>query len=119
VNMTEIIKSVEKGLLRTGLPEIKVGDTIKMKLKVIEADKARLHPFEGTIIRKSGEGISAMFTVRKTSFGEGVERTFPLNSPVIESIEVVSHGKTKRARLYYLRSKLGRKSKLRTVAETS
>jgi large subunit ribosomal protein L19 len=85
-----------------------VGDTVKMKVKVAEADKIRLHPFEGIVIRKSGSGVKATFTVRKVSFGEGVERTFPMNSPVIESLKVVHKGMVRRAKLYYLRERKGK-----------
>ena len=103
--------------MRTDLPEFNVGDTIKMKIKVQEADKVRLHPFEGTVISKTGRGIRGTFTVRKISFGEGVERIFPLNSPVIESLKVVSKGEVKRAKLYYLRGQEGRKSRVKQQIE--
>ena len=95
-------------------PAINVGDTVKMRIKVKEADKVRVHPFEGTIIKKSGRGIGATFTVRKISFGEGVERTFPVHSPVIDSIQVVSTGVVKRAKLYYLRDRMGKKSRVKS-----
>jgi len=84
-----------------------------MKVKVHEADKVRLHPFEGTIIRKTGRGIKATFTVRKIAFGEGVERIFPLHSPVIESLEVVSKGIVNRSKLYYLRDRVGKKTRVK------
>ena len=83
-----------------------------MKIKVTEADKVRLHPFEGTVIRKRGRGIKATFTVRKISFGEGVERTFPVHSPVIDSLKVVSKGVVKRAKLYYLRDRVGKSARI-------
>lgn len=98
---------------RKGHPAISVGDTIKMKIKVKEADKVRIHPFEGTVIKKTGRGVAAAFTVRKISFGEGVERTFPVNSPVIDKIEIISKGVIKRAKLYYLRDRLGKKSRVK------
>jgi large subunit ribosomal protein L19 len=109
----------EKGI-RKDLPVFDVGDTVKMKIKVKEADKVRIHPFEGTVIKKTGIGMGAAFTVRKISFGEGVERTFPVNSPVIENIEIVSKGVIKRAKLYYLRDRLGKKARVQvdqTVAQ--
>ena len=111
-NVGEILKYVEQKYLNKNLPDFKVGDSIKMKIKVIEADKVRLHPFEGTVIRKIGKGVNATFTVRKISFGEGVERVFPLHSPVIEEMKVISHGLVKRAKLYYLRDRVGKKSRL-------
>ena len=114
----EKIRNLESKYLRSNLPEIEVGDTIKMNIKVAEADKIRVHPFEGTIIRITRGGLHAAFTVRKISFGEGVERTFPLNSPVIDSITVVSKGRVNRARLYYLRGRLGKKTKVETRQET-
>ena len=114
MNIAERIKSVEKKFVRSDLPKFDIGDTLKMKLKVLETDeKVRLHPFEGTVIRKSGTGIKSTFTVRKVSFGEGVERTFPLHSPVIDSIKIVSKGKTKRAKLYYLRRRVGKGARVR------
>ena len=107
-NIHEIIKQIEQKHSRADLPKFEVGDTVKMKVKVQEADKVRLHPFEGTIIRKTGKGVKGSFTVRKISFGEGVERVFPIHSPVIESLKVISKGKTKRAKLYYLRQRQGK-----------
>jgi large subunit ribosomal protein L19 len=107
------INALDSKFLRKDLPKINVGDFIKMKIKVKEADKMRIHPFEGTVIKLTGKGLKSSFTVRKVSFGEGVERIFPLNSPVIESIQIVSKGVTKRARLYYLRDRVGKKSRLR------
>jgi len=113
VNVGEIIKKIEKRNLRAELPDFNVGDTIKMRIKVAEADKVRLHPFEGTVIRKSGTGARVSFTVRKMAFGEGIERTFPLHSPVVDSIQVVAKGKTKRAKLYYLRGREGKRARVK------
>ena len=107
------IKNIEAKYLRNDLPVFEVGDTVKMKVKVQEADKVRMHPFEGTVIRKTGKGLRGTFTVRKISFGEGVERVFPTNSPVIESMQVVSKGIIKQSRLYYLRDRIGKKAKVR------
>jgi len=98
--------------IRKDIPVFDVGDIVKMKIKVKEADKVRIHPFEGTVIKKTGIGLGAAFTVRKISFGEGVERTFPVNSPVIDKIEIVSKGVIKRAKLYYLRDRLGKKARV-------
>src|SRR3989338_1300029 len=103
INIDERIKQVDAKYARKDIPDFGVGDTVKMKIKVQEADKIRLHPFEGTVIRKTGRGLKGTFTVRKISFGEGVERVFPLHSPVIESLTIVSKGSTKRSKLYYLR----------------
>lgn len=107
------IKAIEEKFLRK-LPDFNVGDTIKMMIKVTEADKVRLHPFEGIVIRKTGRGLKGSFTVRKMSFGEGVERVFPLHSPTIESLKVVSRGTVNRSRLYYLRGKIGKASRVQT-----
>ena len=112
---TERIKAIEQKYMRSDLPNFEVGDTLKMYVKVAEADKIRLHPFEGIVIRKNGGGVRANFTVRKVSFGEGVERTFPLYSPVIDSIEVVSKGVTRHSRLYYLRDRVGQKTRIKTA----
>ena len=84
-----------------------------MRIKVQEADKVRVHPFEGTIIRKTGRGLKGTFTVRKISFGEGVERMFPLHSPVIENLTVTSKGIVKRSKLYYLRDRVGKKARVK------
>jgi large subunit ribosomal protein L19 len=111
-NTAETIRLIEKQYHRNDLPKLSVGDTIKMKVKVAEADKVRIHPFEGTVIKIVGSGLKSTFTVRKVSFGEGIERIFPLHSPVIESIQVVHKGKTKRSRLYYLRGRAGKSAKL-------
>lgn len=114
----EKLKAICEKQLRSDLPEIEVGDTLKMRIKVQEADKVRVHPYEGTVIRKTGGGIGATFTVRKISFGEGVERTFPQHSPLIESINIVSKGVVKRARLYYLRDRIGKKARVKKRIET-
>lgn len=113
----ETIRRINENALRSDLPDFQVGDTIKMKVKVLEADKLRLHPFEGTVIRKTGRGIHGTFTVRKISFGEGVERMFPLHSPVIDSLDVVSKGIVKRAKLYYLRDRVGKARRVKKQKE--
>lgn len=112
-NIGERIKQIDAKLFRNDIPDFDVGDTVKMKVKVQEADKVRLHPFEGTIIRKTGRGLKGTFTVRKISFGEGVERVFPLHSPVIESLKVISKGTAKRAKLYYLRERAGKAARIK------
>ncbi len=113
----EKMKLIEDQFLRKDFPEFNSGDVVKMKLKVKEADKIRLHSFEGTVIRKTGGGLNGTFTVRKVSFGEGVEKVFPLNSPVIDSIQIVSKGKVNRSKLYYLRGRVGKASKVEKAVE--
>lgn len=103
---------IEAEQLRKDLPDFKVGDTIKVLVRVLEGDKERLHPFEGVVIAKQGSGIRSTFTVRKVFFGEGIERIFPINSPSIAKIEVLSSGKVKRSKLFYLRAKTGKASKV-------
>ncbi|HOW34893.1 MAG TPA: 50S ribosomal protein L19 [Candidatus Omnitrophota bacterium] len=116
MGLRERMKLIEKNFEKKDLPVFKVGDTVRMMIRVAEADKVRLHPFEGIVIRKSGEGLNGTFTVRKISFGEGVERIFPLRSPVIDSLKVISRGTVKRARLYYLRDKIGKEgSRIKTL----
>ncbi len=113
VNVGEAIKRSDEKYLKTDLPDFEVGDTVKMKIKVQEADKVRTHPFEGTVIRKTARGLRGTFTIRKISFGEGVERMFPLHSPVIESLNIVSKGVVKRSKLYYLRDRIGKAARVK------
>ncbi|MBN1870319.1 MAG: 50S ribosomal protein L19 [Candidatus Omnitrophica bacterium] len=112
-NIGERIKEIDNKFIRKDIPEFNVGDTVKMRVKVQEADKVRLHPFEGTIISKTGKGVKSTFTVRKISFGEGVERIFPLHSPVIESLKVTSKGTLGRSKLYYLRDRVGKEVRVK------
>lgn len=103
------LKLIEQEYTKKEVPKFNVGDTIKVLVKIPEGpDKVRLHPFEGVVIAKGGCGIRESFTVRKVSYGEGIERVFPLYSPSIERIEVLKQGKVKRAKLYYLRTKVGK-----------
>jgi large subunit ribosomal protein L19 len=118
-NIGERIKQIESKYVRKDMPDFHVGDTVKMKVKVQEADKVRLHPFEGTIISKTGKGMKGTFTVRKISFGEGVERIFPLHSPVIESLKVTSKGASKKAKLYYLRDRMGKEASIKKAQTTA
>ena len=113
VNIGQTIRMIEEKHVRKNFPNFQVGDTLHLDVKVAEGDKIRLHPFEGTVIRKTGRGVKGTFTVRKVSFGEGVEKTFPLNSPVIDSMKIVGRGEIKRAKLYYLRERVGKKIRLR------
>ncbi|HOD11580.1 MAG TPA: 50S ribosomal protein L19 [Candidatus Omnitrophota bacterium] len=111
INIGETIKNIENKYQKE-LPPFKVGDQVKMFVKVAEGDKVRLHPFEGTVVRKTGRGLRGIFTIRKVSFGEGVERTFPLCSPVVDSLKVVAKGVAKRSRLYYLRARTGKSARM-------
>jgi large subunit ribosomal protein L19 len=107
----EKIKMIEQEYTKKEVPAFNVGDTIKVLVRISEGpDKTRLHPFEGVVIAKQGAGVRQSFTVRKVSYGEGIERVFPLYSPTIERIEVIRSGKVKRAKLYYLRSKVGKRA---------
>jgi large subunit ribosomal protein L19 len=105
------LKLIEQEYTKKEIPKFNVGDTIKVLVKIPEGpDKIRLHPFEGVVIAKGGSGIRQSFTVRKVSYGEGIERVFPLYSPNIERIEVIRSGKVRRAKLYYLRAKVGKRA---------
>lgn len=106
----EKMKMIEAEYAKKEFPDFKVGDMVKVMVKIPEADKVRLHPFEGIVIAKQGSGVKASFAVRKVSYGEGIERVFPVYSPSIERIEVVRQGKAKRAKLYYLRGKIGKEA---------
>jgi len=109
VGKMDKLKDIAQEYMNKEMPKIEVSDTVKVLTKIAEgADKFRLHPFEGVVIAKGGKGVSSNFTVRKVSSGEGVERVFPLYSPVIERIEIIRRGKVNRAKLYYLRSKIGK-----------
>lgn len=102
---------IESRFIKKDMPKFGVGDTVKVLTKIPEGpDKVRLHPFEGVVISKEGSGAREHFTVRKVSYGEGIERVFPLYSPSIERIEVIRSGKVKRAKLYYLRGKVGKRA---------
>lgn len=108
-----IIQEIQKNYLRTDIPAFGPGDTLLVRVKIKEGDKERVQPFEGTVIKKRGGGIGATFTVRKVSYGVGVERIFPVNSPAIESVKVVSRGKVRRAKLYYLKDLKGKAARIK------
>ncbi len=114
--MNSVIRKIEERALRKDLPEFRVGDTVKLQVKVIEGEKERIQPFEGIVIRINRGGNRATFTVRKVSYGIGVERIFPLHSPRIEKIQVLSRGKVRRARLYYLRDLSGKAARVETIS---
>ena len=111
--MSEIIQELEKEQLRSDLPELQIGDTVRVFVKVVEGTSERLQNFEGIVIKMQGGGIRKSFTVRRISYGIGVERTFPYHSPRIGRIEVVRHGEVRRAKLYYLRDRVGKAAKVR------
>jgi len=114
----DFIKMIEDDLKNKKIPKLNVGDTVKVMTRIPEGDKVRLHPFEGIIISKKGSGTRMSFTVRKVSYGEGIERIFSIYSPVIERIDVLRRGKVQRAKLFYLRGKIGKKAtKIESVEE--
>ena len=115
--MTNPIELLEQRQLRSDLPQFKAGDTVRVHFQVIEGQRRRVQVFEGIVIKRQGSGVRETFTVRKQSFGVGVERTFPLHSPKIEKIEVQAIGDVSRAKLYYLRAKVGKKARVREVQQ--
>jgi large subunit ribosomal protein L19 len=108
------VELVEREQLRTDLQDFRVGDTVKVHVKIVEGEKERIQPFEGVVIRKKRGGIRSTFTVRKTSYGIGVERIFPLHSPRIDRIDVISRGMVRRAKLFYLRNLKGKAARIRS-----
>ena len=109
----DILTQITQEQIRTDLPKLEIGDTNKVFVKVKEGNRERVQMFEGTVIKKNHGGIQETFTVRRVSYGVGVERTFPVNSPKIDHIEVVRHGKVRRAKLYYLRDRVGKAAKVK------
>ena len=109
----DILQQITQEQIRTDLPELNIGDTVRVYVKVKEGSRERIQMFEGTIIKKNHGGIQETFTVRRVSYGVGVERIFPVNSPKIDRIEVVRHGKVRRAKLYYLRDRVGKAAKVK------
>ena len=107
----DIIKSIEHEQLKSKIPELKVGNTVRVHVRIKEGNKERIQVFEGIIIKKQGGGVNATFTVRKTSYGVGVEKTFLVHSPLVEKVELVRVGKARRAKLYYLRDRVGKAAK--------
>ena len=110
MNKTDL---VDRAYLRTDLPEFRPGDTVKVHVRVVEAGRERVQVFQGVVIRRQGGGLQETFTARKISFGVGVERTFPVHSPSIAKLEVVSRGRVRRAKLYYLRERRGKKARIK------
>jgi large subunit ribosomal protein L19 len=109
----QTLDSVDAGSLRDDIPDFRAGDTIRVHVKVVEGARSRVQIFQGVVIARSGGGVRETFKVRKISFGVGVERTFPVHTPTIEKIELVSRGDARRAKLYYLRNLRGKKAKIR------
>lgn len=113
------LDAIDSASLRDDIPDFRPGDSVKVHVKVIEGSRSRIQVFAGVVIRRQGGGLQETFTVRKVSFGVGVERTFPVHSPNIESIELVSRGDVRRAKLYYLRDLRGKAAKIREKRETT
>ncbi len=113
--MSEIIRSIEQAQLRSDLPSFNVGDTVRVQVKVVEGSRERLQAFEGTVIAKRNGSNRETFTVRRVSYGIGVERTFPLHSPRVDSVQVIRRGKVRRAKLYYLRERQGKAAKIKEL----
>ena len=111
--MSSVIDSIERAQLRQGLPKFDPGDRVRVHFQVIEGNRKRTQVFEGVVLKRQGSGVRETFTVRKQSFGVGVERTFPLHSPKIEKLEVAARGDVRRAKLYYLRGRVGRRARVR------
>ena len=111
--MNEIIRNIEKEQFRTDMPDIAIGDTVRVYVKVVEGNRERLQAFEGVVISRKHGGLRETFTVRRVSYGIGVERTFPMHSRRVDRVEVIRHGRVRRAKLYYLRDSVGKAAKLR------
>ena len=111
--MNKLIEAVDQASLRTDHPDFRAGDSVKVHVRVVEGNRSRIQIFAGVVIARNAGGIREAFTVRKVSFGTGVERTFPLHSPIIEKIELVTRGDVRRAKLYYLRDLRGKKAKIK------
>jgi large subunit ribosomal protein L19 len=111
----DLLRAVESSQMRTDLPRLRSGDTVRVHVKIKEGEKFRIQIFEGVVIAQKHNGISSTFTVRKVSSGYGIERIFPIHSPIIEKMEVMKSGKVRRARLYYLRGRRGKAARLKEV----
>ena len=115
--MNEIIKNIEDSQLKANVDQFNVGDTVKVSAKIKEGNRERVQVFEGTVLKIQGTGVRKTFTVRKISNGIGVEKTWPLHSPIVESVEVVRHGKVRRAKLNYLRERTGKAAKVKELVK--
>ncbi len=114
-SMNNIIREITKEQLRTDLPKFRAGDTVRVHVNIVEGSRERVQVYEGVVIKRRGGGISQTFTVRKISYGVGVERTFPVNTPKIAKIEVLRRGKVRRAKLYYLRNLRGKAARIKEI----
>ena len=115
----QTLDDIDAASLKTDIPGFRAGDTVKVHVKVVEGNKTRIQVFQGVVIARSGDGLRETFTVRKVSYGVGVERTFPLHTPIIDKIEVVSRGDVRRAKLYYLRDLRGKAAKIKERRDTT
>ena len=113
--MNEIIRAIEKEQIREDLNQFNIGDTIKVHVRIKEGNRERIQVFEGTVIKKQNGGLRETFTVRRVAYGVGVERTFPINAPIIDKIDVVRRGKVRRAKLFYLRDRVGKAAKVKEL----
>ena len=113
------LDTVDAESLRSDIPDFRPGDTLKVHVRVVEGSRSRVQVFQGVVIRRQGGGLRETFTVRKISFGVGVERTFPVHTPTVDSVEVVTRGDVRRAKLYYLRNLRGKKAKIKERRETT
>lgn len=111
------LDAIDAAQLRTDIPPFRAGDTVKVHVRVIEGNRSRIQLFQGVVIRRQGDGIRETYTVRKVSFGTGVERTFPVHAPTVEKLEVVTRGDVRRAKLYYLRELRGKKAKIKELRD--
>lgn len=109
----DALKKISEASMKENVPAVEIGDTVKVHVRIQEGDKSRIQVFEGTVIAKKHGGISETFTVRRVAHGCGIERVFPLHSPAVDKVELVRHGKVRRAKLYYLRDRVGRKAKVK------
>ena len=113
--MNEIIKNIEAAQLKETVPSFNVGDTVRVSAKIKEGNRERIQVFEGTVIKRQNGGLRETFTVRRLAYGVGVERTFPVNSPIIEKMEITRRGKVRRAKLFYLRDRVGKAAKVKEL----
>jgi len=113
VELMDALKTMVSSQLKAELPQISIGDTVKVHVKIKEGERERIQVFEGTLIARRGGGISESFTVRRVSYGVGVERVFPIHSPHVDKVEIVRHGKVRRSKLYYLRDRVGKAAKVK------
>jgi len=116
--MSHLLDSVDAASLRSDVPVFRAGDTVNVHVRVIEGNRSRVQQFKGVVIRRQGDGVRETFTVRKVSFGVGVERTFPVHTPIVEKIEVVTRGDVRRAKLYYIRNLRGKAAKIKEKRES-